>query len=233
MPGACGRLRATSVNTHTDRHDVIVVGGGQAGLAIGHFLARQGRRFTILEASSQPAAAWRARWDSLRLFTPVRYSSLPGLRLPGRPGRVSGPRRGGGLPHGLRPALRPAGGAEQPRARGPPDATTGTWSRPTGRTYEADQVVVATGPFQEPLVPPIADGPRPRRRSAAQQRLPLAATTSRRARCWWWEAGTPASRSPPSWRARTRCTCRSARARRPSPSASSAATSSGTSWPPD
>ena len=68
-----------------DRYDVVVVGGGQAGLALGYFLARDGRRFTILEAADAPAAAWRTRWDSLKLFTPVRYDSLPGLAFPGDP----------------------------------------------------------------------------------------------------------------------------------------------------
>jgi putative flavoprotein involved in K+ transport len=53
----------------TDR-EVVVVGGGQAGRAIGYFLSRQGRDFTILEAAEEPAAAWRERWDSLKLFTP-------------------------------------------------------------------------------------------------------------------------------------------------------------------
>ena len=48
-----------------------MVGGGQAGLAIGYFLAQQGRDFVILEAADEPAAAWRERWDSLKLFTPV------------------------------------------------------------------------------------------------------------------------------------------------------------------
>ena len=62
--------------------DVAVVGGGQAGLAIGHFLRRQGRRFVILERASEIAPAWRERWDSLRLFTPRRYSALPGLPVP-------------------------------------------------------------------------------------------------------------------------------------------------------
>ncbi len=69
----------------TERRDVIVVGGGQGGLAIGYYLAEQGREFSILEAAAQPAAAWRERWDSLRLFTPVRYDSLPGKRFPGDP----------------------------------------------------------------------------------------------------------------------------------------------------
>ena len=84
--------------THTnsivgnDGHDrdVIVVGGGQAGLAIGYFLAQQGREFAILEAAAEPAAGWRARWDSLKLFTPVRYSSLPGVPFPGEPDSYPG-----------------------------------------------------------------------------------------------------------------------------------------------
>ena len=70
---------------------MIVVGGGQAGLAIGYFLAQQGRNFAILEAADAPAAAWRARWDSLKLFTPARYSSLPGLAFPGDRGRLPRP----------------------------------------------------------------------------------------------------------------------------------------------
>ena len=73
-----------------DDLEVIVVGGGQAGLAIGYFLARQRRSFVILEAEEEPAAAWRARWDSLRLFTPVRYSGLPGLPFPGDPDSYPG-----------------------------------------------------------------------------------------------------------------------------------------------
>src|SRR5947209_13313254 len=73
-----------------DDLEVIVVGGGQAGLAIGYFLAQQGRRFAILEAAAEPAAAWRARWDSLKLFTSARYSSLPGLPFPGDPDSYPG-----------------------------------------------------------------------------------------------------------------------------------------------
>ncbi len=65
------------------RFDVVVVGAGQAGLAIGYFLARQGARFVILEGADSVGAAWRNRWDSLVLFTPSRYDSLPGLAFPG------------------------------------------------------------------------------------------------------------------------------------------------------
>src|SRR5256885_14225547 len=77
--------------TANEQREVVVVGGGQAGLAIGYYLARQGRQFTILDAAKVPAAAWRNRWDSLELFTPVRYDSLPGLLFPGDP--ESYPRR--------------------------------------------------------------------------------------------------------------------------------------------
>jgi len=76
--------------TITDHLEVIVVGGGQAGLAIGYFLAQQGRKFAILEAAEELAAAWRGRWDSLKLFTPVRYSSLPGVPFPGDPDSYAG-----------------------------------------------------------------------------------------------------------------------------------------------
>ena len=58
------------------RFDVAVIGAGQAGLAIGYFLAQQGRRFVILESSGSVGSAWRDRWDSLVLFTSRRYDSL-------------------------------------------------------------------------------------------------------------------------------------------------------------
>src|SRR5215468_12356233 len=68
------------------RHvEVAVIGGGQAGLAIGYFLERQGRQFAILERADELAPAWRERWESLTLFTPRRYSALPGLSFPGDP----------------------------------------------------------------------------------------------------------------------------------------------------
>ncbi len=73
-----------------EHRDVVVVGAGQAGLAIGHLLTRRGREVTVLDAADAPAAAWRARWDSLKLFTPVRYDSLPGREFPGDPDAYPG-----------------------------------------------------------------------------------------------------------------------------------------------
>ncbi|MDO8408682.1 MAG: ArsO family NAD(P)H-dependent flavin-containing monooxygenase [Phenylobacterium sp.] len=63
-------------------YDVIVIGGGQAGLALGYFLRRTGLRFAILDGEPGPGGAWRHGWDSLRLFSPAQWSSLPGWPMP-------------------------------------------------------------------------------------------------------------------------------------------------------
>jgi putative flavoprotein involved in K+ transport len=134
---------------------VVVVGGGQAGLAIGYFLARQGRRFTILEAAAEPAAAWRERWDSLALFTPARYDALPGLAFPGDPDRYPG--RDDVVAYLTEYARRfelPVELDSEVRALRRPDGSYVV--ELDDRAYEADQVVVATGPFQVPFVPAIA-----------------------------------------------------------------------------
>jgi putative flavoprotein involved in K+ transport len=66
--------------------DTIVIGGGQAGLAAGYYLRRAALSFTILEAGARPTGSWPQYYDSLTLFSPARYSSLPGLPFPGPPG---------------------------------------------------------------------------------------------------------------------------------------------------
>jgi putative flavoprotein involved in K+ transport len=140
----------------TDDHEVIVVGGGQAGLALGYFLSRQGRDYTILEAAAEPAAAWRQRWDSLRLFTSARYSGLPGQAFPGDPDRY--PNRDDVVAYLTDYAGRfelPVQLESQVRSL---RTVGGTYEVKAGeRTYRADQVVVATGPFQRPRAPEIAE----------------------------------------------------------------------------
>jgi putative flavoprotein involved in K+ transport len=66
----------------TERIDTIVIGAGQAGLSVGYHLARRGVPFVILDAGERIGHQWRKRWDSLRLFTPARFSSLDGLPFP-------------------------------------------------------------------------------------------------------------------------------------------------------
>jgi putative flavoprotein involved in K+ transport len=63
--------------------DVSVVGGGQAGLAVGYYLRRAGLSFAIFDAGGGPGGAWRHGWDSLTAFSPALYSSLPGWIMPG------------------------------------------------------------------------------------------------------------------------------------------------------
>ena len=66
--------------------DTIVIGGGQCGLAAGYYLSRTSRSFLVVDANQRTGDAWRQRWDSLRLFSPAQYDSLPGLPFPGRSG---------------------------------------------------------------------------------------------------------------------------------------------------
>src|SRR5688572_6994679 len=62
--------------------DVIVLGAGQAGLAVGYYLRRTGLSFSLLDAEEGPGGAWRHTWDSLKLFSPGSASSLPGWLFP-------------------------------------------------------------------------------------------------------------------------------------------------------
>jgi putative flavoprotein involved in K+ transport len=66
-----------------ERVKTLVVGGGQAGLAVGYHLAKRDLPFVILDANERVGDSWRKRWDSLRLFTPARYNALPGMGFPG------------------------------------------------------------------------------------------------------------------------------------------------------
>lgn len=66
-------------------HDVIIIGGGQAGLSAAYYLRRTDLEFIIFDANDQPGGAWRHGWDSLRLFSPALYSSLPGWPMPDSP----------------------------------------------------------------------------------------------------------------------------------------------------
>jgi putative flavoprotein involved in K+ transport len=62
--------------------DTVVIGGGQAGLAVGYHLAQRGVPFLILDANGRTGDSWRNRWDSLRLFTPNMVIRLPGMSHP-------------------------------------------------------------------------------------------------------------------------------------------------------
>jgi putative flavoprotein involved in K+ transport len=136
--------------------EVAVIGAGQAGLALGYFLKRQGRRFVVIERADEVGPAWRERWESLTLFTPRRYSALPGLAFPGDPDGY--PTRDEVIAYLERYAERfelPVELGSEVEELEPGD--DGCFRLEAGgRTITADQVVVATGPFQTPYVPDLS-----------------------------------------------------------------------------
>ena len=135
--------------------DAIVVGGSQAGLAMAWHLARQGLRFAVLEAGPEIGHVWRSRWDSLTLFTPAQYDALPGMQFP--------------APADTYPTKDPvadylqayAAAFDLPvrvnaRVTSLSRTAEGFEARTDDQVFRARQVVVATGPFQVPFVPPAA-----------------------------------------------------------------------------
>lgn len=62
--------------------DVIIIGGGQSGLASGYYLRRNNLNYLILDKQETCGGAWRNAWESLTLFSPAEHSSLPGWLMP-------------------------------------------------------------------------------------------------------------------------------------------------------
>lgn len=138
-------------------YEVVVIGAGQAGLAVGYYLQQAGVDFRILEAAETIGAAWAGRWESLRLFTPAGYDGLPGVAFP--------------APRGHYPTKDEVAGYlatyaatfDLPVTTGTP--VTGLFQGPDGRfvlevaggaTLGARAVVVATGAFGHPWTPALA-----------------------------------------------------------------------------
>ena len=137
-----------------DSPEVLVIGGGQAGLVMGHQLAQRGIGFQIVDAGAEVGDTWRTRWDSLRLFTAAQYDSVPGMTFPAAHDTYPGK-------DDVADFLR----AYATRFELPLRLNTRVTSlmttddaflaRAGGESIEARCVVVATGPFQVPFVPPI------------------------------------------------------------------------------
>jgi putative flavoprotein involved in K+ transport len=145
-------LNVEQVETETE---TVIVGAGQAGLATGHHLARRGRSFVVLEAHERVGDVWRRRYDSLRLYSPARYSGLPGMSFPldawARPGKDE---VGDYLEaYAERFELPVITGARVERLSRQGDRYL---VEAGDRRLLADNVVVASGTFQQPIVPTFA-----------------------------------------------------------------------------
>lgn len=139
----------------SERFNTVVIGAGQAGLAAGYRLAEKKVDFVILDAGDRIGHSWRSRWDSLRLFTPGRLNNLPGMPFPGPRSHfptkdeaaeyLEAYARKFSLPVRLGVAVDRLGRDGDRLA-----ITAGD------RRFEADNVIVATGPFQKPRKPAFA-----------------------------------------------------------------------------
>ena len=178
--------------------DVLVIGGGQAGLVMGFELAQRGLRFAILDAGPEIGDAWHRRWDSLKLFTPAQYDNIPGMSFPAPPDVYPGKEdvaaflkeyaRRFELPVHLNSMVRSLTHAGNIYT-----------ARTDAETFTARQVVVATGPFQTPFIPPIASDfdAGVVQLHSVDYRNPGSVP---KGRSWWLEARTRAARSLLSYR---------------------------------
>jgi putative flavoprotein involved in K+ transport len=138
-----------------ERFQVVVVGGGQGGLSVGHYLARRGIPFVILDANPRVGDSWRKRWDSLRLFSPAFYDGLPGLRFPASPGvKPTKDQMGNYLEaYASRFKLPVRSGVRVTRLSKQGDHFL---VESGDNQFEAEQVVIATGNYCRPRIPPFA-----------------------------------------------------------------------------
>ena len=135
--------------------ETLVIGGGQAGLAMGYHLSRRELSYKIVDANPRVGDAWRNRWDSLRLFTPNRLNRLPGMRFPGYHwGFASKNEWADYLENYARKFdLRVETGIRVERLTREGSRFVATSGE---RRLEADSVVVAMSSWQHPRVPDLA-----------------------------------------------------------------------------
>ena len=135
--------------------DVLIVGAGQSGLALGYHLQRRGRQVLLVDRKQRVGDSWRARWDSLKLYSPASRDGLPGMRFPARRTAYPTAHEMGdylesyALRHEL-PVRSGVGVDSLTNEDGHYVVSAG------GRRFQADNVVLATGVFQRPYIPGFA-----------------------------------------------------------------------------
>ena len=138
--------------------DVLVIGGGQAGLATAYWLERSGLSIRVIDAGERIGDRWRKRYSSLALFTPREFSSLPGLELSGDPGGYASAAEFGDYleRYAEKFGLPVTSGVRVVKLTKRSDRFLADLSN--GESVQARKVVIATGGFQTPVVPAMASG---------------------------------------------------------------------------
>ncbi|MFD4005364.1 flavin-containing monooxygenase [Streptomyces rubiginosohelvolus] len=136
--------------------DLIVIGAGQSGLATAALAGRHGfARVLVLESAEEPGGAWPRYYDSLTLFSPARYSSLPGMRFPGEPDRY--PRRDEVVDYLRAYAERLNASIRTSTSVASVIRQDGLWRvrSEDGREFTSPAVIAATGDYGTPFLPDI------------------------------------------------------------------------------
>jgi putative flavoprotein involved in K+ transport len=141
------------MSVESQRYDTVIVGGGQAGLSAAHHLRRRGVECVVLDAGERIGDQWRARWDSLRLFSPAKYDGLDGRPFPAKPWYFPTRDEMADYLEDYARDLPVISGVRVDGVRADGDG----WVVTAGdRRFEAANVVLATGTYQKPFVPAFA-----------------------------------------------------------------------------
>jgi putative flavoprotein involved in K+ transport len=144
--------------TATRPVDTLIIGAGQAGLSAGYHLAKRGLPFAILDADARIGDHWRDRWESLRLYSPARYDSLPGMRFPAPSFHWPTGREMADYleAYAARFALPVTSGVKVESLEVGAGGSGFVANLSDGGRMAAAQVIVATGAFHTPSIPPFA-----------------------------------------------------------------------------
>ena len=157
----------------------VIIGGGQAGLAMGYHLKLAGEPFVIIDAGQRVGDSWRARWDSLRLFSLPRYASLPGWPIPAP--TASRPATRWPTTWRRTPSTSTCRSAPIPGSSGSTRTDDGFLLETSAGPLRAGRVIVASGVYQHAADPGVRRRPGPGDHPAAFESVPQRRSTARRA----------------------------------------------------
>ena len=146
-------LESTGTATGPDDLGTMIIGAGQAGLSTAYFLGKAGLPCVVIDEHARVGDQWRARYDSLKLNTPARYDSLPGMRFPAPPGSYPSGREMADYleSYVAEMGIQVLSGMPVSRVERQAD---GSWAVTAGGTlHVAGNVVVASGSERLPKVP--------------------------------------------------------------------------------